>query len=224
MSAYHGSFNCKSKAFCCHKINHFNFKKQSEKEKDEKNIWKLRKEHSSESLFDSTSDNIIDLESDLGIDANSFLMPNYSQEDSKFAETKAEKMKKLQIVKLDSISVSSFSAHPQPYNSSLVVSTQTCIMDSTDNNSMPAEENDNRRRLMRATTLPPENIALTHLQNRVEADVKSNSSQQMIGDGDKNISPNYQNDLRNTAMRQPDLEITNVKLITPVQCEVIKPK
>lgn len=177
---------------------------------------------------DSTSDDLCDLDID-----DNFLMPNYSQESFKFPESKAEKMKKLQAVKLDPISISSASARPQPIvnlqqsfnfkaplKSSKIISTQTSKMDLIRNSSTLAEEKMEEKRIVRPLSLPPENAAL--YEKRVQADVNPKFVEQMIGDGGKSIHPYPQNDLVKTECRQTDLELADY--IPPVQSVVAKPK
>lgn len=186
-------------------------------------------------ISDSTSDGLIDL-INMDIDDNNFLIRNYSQDTFKIPETIAEKMKKLQIVKLDSVSISAASSRHQhivnlqqsfnfatPFKSSQVISTQTSKLDLIYNRSMSAIDKSDQRRLMRATSLPPENVALTHLEKRVQTDVEPKLLEEMIGDGDKNVFLNDQNVSSNTAVQQLDLELADF-IPTPVQCVMIKPK
>lgn len=209
---------------------------------DVKSVWMLksRGKESRETLSDSDSISIVpdstsDDRFDLDIDDNNFLMQNYSQDSFKIPETKAEKMKKLRLVKLDFISIAPASAQPQhivnlqqsfnfaaPFKSSKVISTQTSKIDLIENSTT---EKSDQRRLCRPASLPPENIALVHLERRVQADVKPNTLGRMFGDGDQIISKHDNFELPTPEMRKPDLELADfIPSPAPVHCVMIKSK
>lgn len=214
---------------------------QSGKEKDIKSIWlpfNQREKPSDETLYDSDTNSLIPDSSsyDLDIEDCDLLFGIESKESIKYPATPSGKFKKLQIAKLDSISISSAAAQAhhivnlqQSFNfttsfkSSKVMSTQTSKMDLTANHLLTSEENNQKRRLSRPASLPPENAALVNLEKRVQAEVLPKIIDEMIGDGDKNIADKSQGFKMLKDLWEQDLEISG-SIPTPVHCVTIKPK
>lgn len=139
----------------------------------------------------------------------------------------------LQIVKLDSISISSTESQmqqivnvnqsftfPAVLKPSQEISTQTSQIDLMKHCQPTANDQAAqafRHFVKRPTSLPPENAALSNLEKRVQADVEPT----LLGDGDK--KDNYEKDLTNE-LRMPDLELGDFIAPPPVQCVMIQHK
>lgn len=140
------------------------------------------------------------------------------------------RLSKLSTVKLDSISIPSSAANPQPivnlkqsFNfaapfkpTSQEISTQTSQLELAISRKL-FTDNEDSRRMFRSSSLPPENAALTNLSKRVQADVKLKLHNEAIGDG----YIDFKKETLEEEARKPDLEISYTM---PVQCVVLKPK
>lgn len=105
-----------------------------------------------------------------------------------------EKLSKLSVVQLEPISIVSTAALPQhivnlkqsfKFSASKQMSTQTSQINFAHRMIISSENVSSvfRRDVIRPSSLPPENVALTNLEKRVQADVQPKIEQ--IGDGDK---------------------------------------
>lgn len=198
---------------------------QKKKEEDVRSIWMYnqREDTSEETLFNSDKDfRFTESNGDL-INLN---MSNSSfQNNSDWPKNGLRQISKrlLQTVKLDSISIPSTVAtqhivhlkqsfnFASPFKSSTESSTQTSDLD----RHLTTTESPSQRLMRRPTSLPPENIALSNLGKRVQADV---------GDGFGVDIAKYLNESNNDDSRQPDLEIAGIIPQMPVQCVLITPK
>lgn len=188
---------------------------QSENRKEVKSIWmnKQRETLSDESIFDSDGTSLLpDINSEL-FDLDVYFKDQESTEIIDFEQLTSRKNFKLQIVKLDSISISPTEAQPQQivnlkqsFNFSAVLkptkqsSTQTSKIDLMKRCQQTSNDQTVFRHFVnRPTSLPPENAALANLEKRVKADVKPT----LIGDGDKREI--FEKDLTNE-LGLPDLE------------------
>lgn len=152
----------------------------------------------------------------------------------KRASTQA-KLQKLQISKLDSISIPSTAANQhivhlkQSFNfatsfkPSKDSTTQTVELDLMQTRHQTIDESPSQRSIKRPSSLPPENIALSNLEKRVQADVEPKFLTR-IGDG-VSLTLNAVGGSKDEINKQPDLEIAGcMDSPMPVQCVLIKPK
>lgn len=211
----------------------FNFS-QSKKEEEVKSIWVHHKHEfnlpDSDSVF-----NLPDSNSnwfDLDVDDSQYSIICGSRENIQpQPNTRLSKLMKLSTVKLDSISIPSSAAEPQPIvnlkqsfnfkQTSQEISTQTSQMELAISRKVFTDEED-RRRMFRSSSLPPENAALANLSKRVQDEVKPKINNEMIGDGYYNFTKET---LEEDASK-PDLEIVDMipPMPMPVQSVVLKPK
>ena len=142
----------------------------------------------------------------------------------KMQRKKKSLLQKLRVVKLDNISIPpsiSQAQHivnlrqsftfPVALKPSKEIATQTSQLNLT--------SNFNRYSLKRPASLPPENVALANLQNRVGTDVKPKNFDQNIGDG-LNNAPQLE-PIAN-GFRAPDLELAGCIPPVGVKCMLVK--
>lgn len=193
-----------------------------------------RETKSEETLFDSDGEcELSGSNSDL---FNLEIKGNFYQDDLRATcktPTNRNVLKKLQVVQLDFISIPASitqSQHivnlrqsftfPASFKPSKEISTQTSqinLMTGLDKKSL-------QRPMKRPVSLPPENIALTNLQNRFEADIKLENLEQIIGDGVENKAEPKTNEIMLNGFRKPDLELADCIPPMGVQCILMKPK
>lgn len=179
-----------------------------------------RKAQSNETIYDS---DLFDLEIDL--------KEQESEESIKQIHQISKKKMKLEIVKLDSISISSTEAQmhivnlkqsftfPAVLKPSQQISTQTSQIDLMKHCQPTVNDEVFRHFVKRPTSLPPENAALSNIKKRVQADIEPT----LVGDGDKRS--NIEKDLNlTTEMRSPDLELSGFIAPSPAFCAMNQPK
>ena len=148
-----------------------------------------------------------------------------------------EKLKQLLVIKLEPISIASDTSQLKNtlnlrqsfkfssfLKNSKQMSTQTSQINLSQNQLIIADErntNQSRHNMLRPSSLPPENVALTHLVKRVQADAKRNHL--LIGDGDKKVFEKTEKMYEHELLK-PDLELADFIPPLPVQCVTIKPK
>lgn len=213
-------------------MNNLNFF-QNEKEKGVKSIWiyHQRESKSNETVYDSDFVSVLPESNnglfDLDIDGCSYLKNNESTECVKKSRKAKDQLIKLQMVVLEPISIPSTamsSKHivnlkqsftfPGQLKPSKQTSTQTSQINLTQNRLLIADEkatNGSRHDMIRPLSLPPENVALTNLEKRVQADVRP-KNKGMLGDGDKLI-----NDETKESKLQ-DADLGDFIQPTPTQC------
>jgi hypothetical protein len=217
--------------------------KQNQKDKEFKSIWTSQqrdpKSHGGRS--DVESDLLEDCQCDLfDLDlVDDCYFNDVSRNGSKSLmrhATTGEKLEKLAIVQLDSVSISSTAAtilptvninqsftFPAPSRPSNDIATQTCqlVLPKTGLHVTDADRVSPFYQISkRPLSLPPEIISLTNLGKRVQADVKPPNAAIMIGDGDK--SGKIFGEGR--CHEKPDLEIADCIPTGAVQCVIVKPK
>ena len=163
---------------------------------------------SEETVYDSDGASVLpDSNSDLfdlNIECESFYNDNESKDRIEYSSTsltKTQKLQKLKISKLDSISIPSTVSHPQPivnlkqsftfsspFKPSNEISTQTSQLNLMNRFIITGDESSKARSFVRGSSLPPENAAMINLEKRVQADVKPKNFpgcqlEEMIGDG-----------------------------------------
>lgn len=197
-------------------------------------MFQRRETKSGDTLFDS------DRESELP-DSNSELFNLDAAADLNYDDmrgnlrcktpAKSIALQKLRVAKLDSISIPptvklappivnlrqsfTFPAAFKPCREIATQTSQINLMTSVDKKLL-------QRPIKRPTSLPPENIALTNLQNRV--DVKPKNAEEVIGDGVANKTGEIFDELLVNGFRKPDLELADCIPPVGVQRVLIKPK
>jgi hypothetical protein len=136
----------------------------------------------------------------------------------------------MQIVKLDAISIAPSAASvpkilhlkqcftfPTSLKPSKEISTQTSQLNF-------ACATSSQRFMKRPSSLPPENVALINLENRVQPCAQSNIFKQSIGDGVDVSTVRDGDEMLKNGFRLPDMELADCITPMPVQRVIVQPK